>query len=97
MGWGGAGAALARSALAGGLSASVETGWTVAQWFTESAGGLLVSTAADDAATFAEVVPQATRIGTVTLDEALSMDGETVSTAALLTAYKSHESGEISR
>lgn len=96
-GWGGAGAALARSALAGGLSASVETGWTVAQWFTESAGGLLVSTAADDAATFAEVVPQATRIGTVTLDEALSMDGETVSTAALLTAYKSHESGEISR
>jgi phosphoribosylformylglycinamidine synthase len=96
-GWGGAAAALTRSALAGGLSADVNVGWTAAQWFTESAGGMLVTTSQTDADAFASTVAQAQRIGTVTDTETMMLDGEAVSTAAVLNAYRTDESGEISR
>ena len=96
-GWGGAAAALARSALSGGLSANVKTGWTTAQWFSESAGGLLATTAPGDADAFAALVPSAVQIGTVTDTETMVLDGEAISTAAVLAAYRSDESGEISR
>ena len=96
-GWGGAGAALARSSLAGGLGVHVETGWTRAQWFTESAGGILVSTAAEDAAAFARLVPQARPIGLVSAGDSLEIDGEVASKEALLDAYRRHESGKISQ
>ncbi|MDG1414854.1 MAG: AIR synthase-related protein, partial [Alphaproteobacteria bacterium] len=96
-GWGGAAAALTRSALAGGLSANVKAGWTTAQWFSESAGGMLVTTADSDADAFSSTVAQATRIGTVTDTETMMLDGEAVSTTAVLNAYRTDESGEISR
>ena len=96
-GWGGAGAALTRSALSGGLSANVKTGWAIAQWFTESAGGMLATTAASDAADFASLVPNARQIGTVTDTETMVWDGEAISTAAVLAAYRHDESGEISQ
>ncbi|MGA0236124.1 MAG: AIR synthase-related protein, partial [Alphaproteobacteria bacterium] len=96
-GWGGAGAALTRSALSGGLSANVKTGWTTAQWFTESAGGILATTAANDAAAFANLIPNARQIGTVTDTETMVWDGEAISTKTVLAAYRRDESGEISR
>ena len=88
---------MARSSLAGGLGVHVETGWTRAQWFTESAGGILVSTAAEDAAAFARLVPQARPIGLVSAGDSLEIDGEVASKEALLDAYRRHESGKISQ
>lgn len=96
-GWGGAAGALARSALSGGLSAQVKTGWSTAQWFTESAGGILATTASGDAAAFVKLVPNARQIGTVTDTETLVLDGEAISTTAVLAAYRRDESGEISQ
>ena len=83
--------------MAGGLAANVKADWSTAQWFTESAGGLLVTTADADAGAFEATVGSARRIGTVTDTDTLSMDGEAVSLAALLKAYRSEESGEINR
>ncbi|MEC8155114.1 MAG: AIR synthase-related protein, partial [Pseudomonadota bacterium] len=95
-GWGGAAAALARSALAGGLGAAVEAGWTTAQWFTEAPGGLVLSLAPEDVEAFAALVPEAQRIGTVTeAASGLSLDGEGTALEALNTAYRDGESGEI--
>ena len=95
-GWGGAAAALARSALAGGLGAAVEAGWTTAQWFTEAPGGLVLSLAPEDVEAFAALVPEARRIGTVTeAASGLSLDGEGIALEALDTAYRDCESGEI--
>jgi phosphoribosylformylglycinamidine synthase len=96
-GWGGAAGALARSALSGGLSAQVKAGWSTAQWFTESAGGILATTASGDAAAFVKLVPNARQIGTVTDTETLVLDGEAISTTAVLAAYRRDESGEISQ
>ena len=95
-GWGGAAAALVRSALAGGLGAAVEAGWTTAQWFTEAPGGLVLSLAPEDVEAFAALVPEAQRIGTVTeAASGLSLDGEEIALEALETAYRGNESGEI--
>lgn len=96
-GWGGAAGALARSALSGGLSANVKTGWSTAQWFTESAGGILATTSSGDAGAFTKLVPNAKQIGTVTDTETLVLDGEAISTAEVLAAYRRDESGEISQ
>ena len=96
-GWGGAAAALARSVMAGGLGASVETGWSTAQWFSESAGGLLVTTAAAEAEAFADLVSTAQRIGTVEAAPSLSLDGQALGLDQVLAAYRSDESGEINR
>ena len=96
-GWGGAAAALARSALAGGLSANVRADWSAQQWFSESAGGLLVTVAPPDADAFTSLVPQARAIGTVANSDTMVLDGQAVSTASVLAAYRSDESGEISR
>jgi len=94
-GWGGAAAAVARAALAGGLSANIDAGWSTQQWFSESAGGLLCTTADHDADTFSTQVPTARRIGTVADSETLVLDGQAVSTSAVLAAYRSEQSGEM--
>ena len=58
---------------------------------------MLVTTSQTDADAFASTVAQAQRIGTVTDTETMMLDGEAVSTAAVLNAYRTDESGEISR